>query len=772
MNKKIIAPIVSIAALAAVSIGTTYALFTDKKSAEVSILAGKVHVSMESSVNYALSRYEDAPPFDAIANAQTLLSEHTAVYENSNTADVTNVNENVMVTLDRMTPMDNISLGITATNSSNVNIKWRTIVELEGELIPALNIKFNGKDYSSSLTTHQEIVSKWSPVTDSSVTKLLDNAELYIAFPSHDDDGSFDNQFQEKTGSVKVRIEAIQGNAKTEDPHDVEFGFYDSYIEDEGLETEHWVHEIKTAEEFRNILDSSEHESKTGRLDYPGALDKDTVYLLKNDIDFSGAVWATPELIEDVNKYPFVGHLVGDGSGVKLSNVHVVNGTGVADKGIGGEGENAVNNTFCFFCRAANATFENLILDDCTINNAAADKCALLVAGNKTTEAEYQTELDDPDFRLEYIEFKNITVNSTCNLSGSDSVAPIAAVLRRYTKKINFENIVNNADVFGSKQSVAGILGQTSQCDGNTCMITFTNCVNNGEIKSGGHLAAGICSNFNNNHITVTNCVNNGAIKIMTVGNNQIGAIGSGFNAQTELINCSNTAYLYSKGSSVSECNVEKQNVCYDGLTRDQVIKANYVERFLRECTDPVVKVSLDTVPGKLDVSLEGTADHFSLNVSCVKDDVLMATNTVDATRCGSHSLFTVNNLSLDEVNGYSQITQLGYFTPGLAYDDIINNHYPRQDTFTKYLLGYENYGEEGYEPGYGVNSNGGYFIYDNTGATTYYQALGYFRQGIIYTVCAYDADNNVIAVGTARNQKWVAGQDYIIDVIPYVPEL
>ncbi|MCQ2815515.1 MAG: SipW-dependent-type signal peptide-containing protein [Bacilli bacterium] len=215
MNKKLIAPIVSIAALAAVSIGTTYALFTDKKSADVIINAGKVKVDMESSINFALSRYEDEPPFDAVANAIALGSEHDAVYENGNTADLSSdvTTSSIAVTLDRMTPMDNISISVKVTNQSNVKIKWRVGVETEGELIPALDVEFNEEDYSTTAITKTTKYSNWSTAVDPSDDPLIDS-DLYIAFPDHGDD---DNQYQEKQGTVRIFVEAIQGNAEVDD---------------------------------------------------------------------------------------------------------------------------------------------------------------------------------------------------------------------------------------------------------------------------------------------------------------------------------------------------------------------------------------------------------------------------------------------------------------------------------------------------------------------------------------------------------------------------
>ena len=216
MKKKLFAPILGIAALAVVSVGATYALFSDKKEANVSIQAGTVKVGMTTTVSSAYSRYEDISPYDAKAAAEG--TAYVAIYENSGTASVgLEASNNTVITLDRMTPMDNITLLVSVINLSNVKIKYRLGFEISGELIPALEIKYDGVDYSSSVFPVTKYT-LWSDVIDPSTIDLADDKELYIAFPNHDDtDKDFDDLYQGKSGIIKVIAEVVQGNAHVED---------------------------------------------------------------------------------------------------------------------------------------------------------------------------------------------------------------------------------------------------------------------------------------------------------------------------------------------------------------------------------------------------------------------------------------------------------------------------------------------------------------------------------------------------------------------------
>ena len=461
MNKKLFAPIFSIAALAAVSIGATYALFTDKKEANVDITAGKVKVALSGEVTEAESRYLDDNPYNA------LISSTSAIYENGNTASLEVGDDgNLTLELDRMTPMDDITVGLTIENASNVDMKWRLVIDLTDDLIPALEIKIDDNDYSSAIVPAQ-IVTSWSEVVHPSETDLEDS-DLYIAFPDHDSiDPNFDNQYQGKTGHIKISVEAVQGNAATEDPHEIKYGIYDSVLVDEGLETEHWVHQISNVAEFRNIV-TNEGNTATPGVMYPGAGEATTVYLIRNNIDFGGnAIWTSDDPIED---FVFSGSLEGANSSITLSGYHL-------DSGLG------TTSTMGMFRYARAATFKNLVLDDFVFEYDSGAECGFFAA---------MTESNDYD-AARVLRFENILIEDSCSITASKSIGALMG-LARGCFDLEAKNVVNNAEIIGGVNNLGGFISQASAGSvpsGATGTWRFENCINNGNIThtGGGNIA-------------------------------------------------------------------------------------------------------------------------------------------------------------------------------------------------------------------------------------------------------------------------------------------
>lgn len=165
MNKRIIAPVVTIVAMAALAISTTYAMFTKNVSKTIDVTSGKIDVALNMTMSSALSRYNDTVPFDAMANAQALSSEYDAVFELTGTGDI----EDDTLTLGRIAPTDQVTTSISATNSSNISIKWRYGIALSGDITPALSIKF-GTKVIPTVEKDVTIYGKWSDVVAPTVT--------------------------------------------------------------------------------------------------------------------------------------------------------------------------------------------------------------------------------------------------------------------------------------------------------------------------------------------------------------------------------------------------------------------------------------------------------------------------------------------------------------------------------------------------------------------------------------------------------------------------
>lgn len=210
MNKKIIIPVLSIAALAGVSVATTYALFTSKASSKVVVNAGTVAVSMDSELLSALSRYEDLPPYDAKAAAEE--TDYDAIFENGGVLTTTTVDNVTTVDIENFAPMDKFSVKLHAVNSSTIDVKYRLKVDVAGALLPGIKIEIDGEDFSCR-TEAAVLYSDWSEKIAPSVTELFEK-ELVVTFEDREDN----NDYQGKNATIVYSVEMVQGNASVENP--------------------------------------------------------------------------------------------------------------------------------------------------------------------------------------------------------------------------------------------------------------------------------------------------------------------------------------------------------------------------------------------------------------------------------------------------------------------------------------------------------------------------------------------------------------------------
>mgnify|MGYP003310505468 CR=1 FL=1 len=906
MKKKLIFPALVAVGSIALGVGATFALFSSNESSRAELEAGVVKVNFENTMTKALSRFADDTPYNAMAHAG---DDNLAVFENGGTASiVSTTGDSTKLVLDRISPMDMVSFKATATNASNINIKFRYFVKLEGELLPALQVKIDGTEYATP-TNGKTIYSLWSQAMTPDVESLFVK-DVSVYFPYEASVGVDQNSFQGKQCSIEIGIEAIQGNATVVDeisedpspayetihspdptdenktvvmpssngewtaivgggavdnnpetelsytfslreepaapigagsqcesydvsftgikegntepiiitrrigagkqnvkvyhngeeipsqydevtgyvtftvtnfspfdfvwdaPRETSYGFYDSYKVDEGLDTEHWVHEITCKDEFQNIVDSSVHDSKAGAYAYPGAHDENTVYLIKNDIDFGGLLWDTDQLVSEVNAYPFIGHLVGDNEGVTLSNIHVTEINGGVDTG----------SMFCVFGRAVNASFEKLTLSDCTVSNDGGDKCALLCGGNKT--ASY-TDILGNDFVVKYIEFKDILIDETCSLKAGENGGGVCAVLRFYTDHILFNNCTNKASIFTPNGNNGGILGQMSQnptTKSHATPAVLRNCVNVGQIQGNGNYVGGLIGHYctNSPDSGCFDCANYGVIKqgsTSTVGS-IIGGNSAGYGPV--LNNCTNAGMIYSKGTAIYDFQ-QGNKVLYEEKGADEVSETEFKEIFLNGWADKEIGASIDKDNKKIVVDTNDGADHYTMQISAFKVDIDTATNKAVPQRSGSIMLHVKENLTSEQIKDYALINQLGYFAPGPGecpvdeYHGGLNIGTRAEFVTSTYFLDYSLHGQEGYEAGYGVNSKGGYCIVDNTGNTTgYWACLLTFRQNIRYQITGYDKDGNVVSSGYVVYAPYSLGgnNNYTTEIVGYTPDV
>lgn len=194
-NKTIVLSALTALAFGGIAAGTTYALFTSESNTNVSVTTGKVAVESEVD-SESLQTYSGVD----LAGDENDKIEATATkgtFTNGGTATL--VGNNVL-SLANMTPGDKVSFKIKVTNNSNVKVKYRTRVSLSSDngLYGGLSIKI-GENTGMGIT-------EWA---DLDVAEQVLDCE--VSLPS--DKG---NEYQDKNCTIAFIVEAVQGNAKTE----------------------------------------------------------------------------------------------------------------------------------------------------------------------------------------------------------------------------------------------------------------------------------------------------------------------------------------------------------------------------------------------------------------------------------------------------------------------------------------------------------------------------------------------------------------------------
>lgn len=176
--------------------GQTFALFTSSDKIDISISAGKVNVSA-SIDKTSLKVYSK----DVEQTSET--PEGAKLFENSGAAYF---DENDNLVLERVTPGDKVTFNIDVTNNSNVDVMYRVIWSVTGELASALVKTVNGVAITSNTSDWAE----WDITTG-----YVKNLALSVALPLDTVD-----TYQEKTATISYAVEVVQANADLPDEWD------------------------------------------------------------------------------------------------------------------------------------------------------------------------------------------------------------------------------------------------------------------------------------------------------------------------------------------------------------------------------------------------------------------------------------------------------------------------------------------------------------------------------------------------------------------------
>lgn len=217
MKKKVLlSSIATIALCLCLIAGSTFALFTSTSENNIAVTAAKVEMTADIA-NWTLASVRPATVAEVRAAADggdiTIIEdEFGGQYVYADRADGTFANggtadfKDAVLTLDRITPGDKVSFDVVGANTSDVTIQYRYVIEcMEGkELMSGLLISVEGVTYEF-LGSYTSAWATLTPGTD------ITPVPVVIEFPV-----TAGNEFQELSTSIKVTVEAVQGNADVE----------------------------------------------------------------------------------------------------------------------------------------------------------------------------------------------------------------------------------------------------------------------------------------------------------------------------------------------------------------------------------------------------------------------------------------------------------------------------------------------------------------------------------------------------------------------------
>ena len=224
MKKKVLlSSIATIALCLCLIAGSTFALFTSQSHVGIAVTAAKVEMtaSISDLELYSVKATKNGTIVDELGGKYEYEGPLTN-FANGGTA----VLENGILTLDKITPGDKVSFNVQGTNTSDVTIQYRYIVEcISGEkLMSGLLVTIEDTTYPI-LDSYTSVWNTLTPGTN------IDPEPIVIEFPV-----TAGNEYQEESCEIKVTVEAVQGNADVKGSKPVVV-FLDGYTGDLANET-------------------------------------------------------------------------------------------------------------------------------------------------------------------------------------------------------------------------------------------------------------------------------------------------------------------------------------------------------------------------------------------------------------------------------------------------------------------------------------------------------------------------------------------------------
>ena len=255
MKKILLTSILSVVMCISLIAGATFALFTSESEVNIAVTSGKIDVKAVAEID--------------TSNTSFGLAQSSATVYGSN------------VVIDKIMPMDYVTVNVNVKNNSNVSAKYRAIIESldSNALANELAIEIDGKDFTGMAYT------AWTdlaPETDGQTIVIK------IELPKEATEG------QGETCNYSVYVEAVQANAGVTD------------FNDRASNGEYTIYDKVDLYQFANSVNS-------------GVSYKDKTVKLMEDVDLENTVW-TP-IGTNNTAITFIGTF--DGNGKTVSNLFV-----------------------------------------------------------------------------------------------------------------------------------------------------------------------------------------------------------------------------------------------------------------------------------------------------------------------------------------------------------------------------------------------------------------------------------------------------------------
>ena len=220
MKKKVLlSSIATIAICLCLIAGSTFALFTDSETFDISVTSGDLEISAEAEINSVYS----ALGTTGAAEDQFLIDENSNNYIHEEQTPVNGqyffanggeaAFDGANLEISRITPGDRVDVDVVVTNTSNIAIVYRyKIVATDAGLAEAMVVTVDGTSY--------EGLSSWTSAWfTAEAGEAIATKTISVELPVY-----VQNDYQsdvaagvEKTVTYTITVEAVQGNAATVD---------------------------------------------------------------------------------------------------------------------------------------------------------------------------------------------------------------------------------------------------------------------------------------------------------------------------------------------------------------------------------------------------------------------------------------------------------------------------------------------------------------------------------------------------------------------------